>query len=59
MNRTCDRCGAPFTARRPWQKFCSDGCRFAWHGERRERAMRLFAEREGQAPPKPDQAVPQ
>lgn len=27
----CEGCGAPFAPKRPWQKFCSAGCRKDYH----------------------------
>jgi len=34
---TCDHCGAKFTPKRPWQRFCSPACRFAHWNERNPR----------------------
>jgi hypothetical protein len=27
----CDGCGAPFTPKTTWQRFCGPKCRDAWH----------------------------
>jgi hypothetical protein len=34
-NATCRECGGAFTARKPWQAFCSVPCRNQFHHKRR------------------------
>ena len=29
----CDGCGVALDKKRPWQRFCSDTCRTAWHAK--------------------------
>jgi hypothetical protein len=36
----CPVDGAPFTPKRPWQKFCSDRCRSTWHQSMTPEALR-------------------
>lgn len=32
----CKNCGELFTQRREWALFCSDSCRYEFHGEKRK-----------------------
>lgn len=32
---SCPTCGAPFTPAKPWQRYCSDKCRYKHHNEAR------------------------
>lgn len=42
--KPCEQCGAPFTPKRPWARFCGSGCRNDFHGaEARKEAMRAAA----------------
>ena len=34
-NAVCRECGGAFTAKKPWQIFCSDPCRNLFHHKRR------------------------
>ena len=45
----CDECGTEIRQVKKWQRFCSDGCRSAWHANWKDREIaKLRAELEGQ-----------
>lgn len=42
-NATCQHCGRPYLARRPWSKYCSGACRIAAWRARRTAATAIVA----------------
>ena len=38
MESQCRQCGKGFEVVKTWQRYCTSGCRNAWHGENRRRA---------------------
>ncbi len=47
--RACAHCGAGFEVKRPWQRFCSNRCRLAWHREHDPRRLNVEAARDLEA----------
>ena len=37
----CEQCGGEYIRQVPWQRFCNDGCRDAWHLENRRLAKQI------------------
>jgi len=42
----CEQCHRSVSLRRPWQRFCSEGCRTRWHAQERRHALAAYRARQ-------------
>ena len=47
--RRCEWDGVPYTPKKPWQRFCSDACRFKEYDHLNPRVKKLLSQLAGQA----------